>query len=103
MKAVAMMKRAIKDSDLNGYKWTADKSGLHWEYCETSFTLIVDSEDGIQMVTFKDLVTGESVHTFVVPEEDEWLCGSDHYHHRNVDDAIYWAARKMISKANYVY
>lgn len=107
MKAVVMMKKAINDSNLNGYRWTADKNGLHWEYCNTNFDLTIEKDEiGSDIVKFEDKQTGESVCTFPVNEEDAWLCDgpyADHDFLRTFDEAIYWAARKMIAKANYCY
>ena len=102
-KAVEMMKKAIKDSELNGYKWTADKTGLHWNYGADFGIKITKDEAGVPMVKFEDDNTGESVSTFIIPETDAWLMDDTHYFLLTVDEAIYWAARKMISKANYMY
>lgn len=104
MKAVEMMKKAIRDSELCGYKWTADKNGLHWEYCNVNFDLTIKKDElGSDMVEFEDKHTGESVCTFPVSEELAWLCDDCHDFARTFDEAIYWAARKMIKKANYCY
>lgn len=103
MKAVAMMRQAIKDSDLKGLKWTADKDGLHWEYLDITFALTVErKEEGSLRATFTDGFE-ESIVFVLEPNEPDWLADSYHDFVRTVDQAIYWAARHMISKANYLY
>ena len=104
MKAVEMMKKAINDSELNGLKWKADKTGLHWEYCDITFEFYDEVlPDGSRQVSFKDNDAGTSVIVFIVPEHQKWLVDGYHDFELDVDEAIYWAARKMISKANYLY
>lgn len=103
MKAIAMMKKAIKDSELNGHKWTADKNGLHWSYLDTVFTLSIYPEGDSKIVKFKDENTDEQRYTVLVPQEDAWLVDSYHDFATDIDEAIYWAARKIIKRANYVY
>ena len=103
MRAVAMMRQAIKDSNLNGLKWTADKEGLHWEYLDITFALKVETEEsGYTCAKFTDGIEKSTV--FVLkPDEPDFLVDSYHDFVRTVDQAIYWAARHMISKANYLY
>lgn len=103
MKAVEMMKKAIKDSELNGYKWTANKNGLTWSYGVQFDIEITDEETGNKMVRFEDKNSGCEVVTFTVTEEDAWLVDSYHDFNTTIDEAIYWAARKMIKKANNLY
>lgn len=99
MKAVAMMKKAIKDSELNGYKWTADKKGLHWEYCNVNFTITIDEEPG--MVKFEDENTGVYATSF--KEDDEQMRNLIPEFCETYDEAIYTAAKMIIRKANNRY
>lgn len=104
MKAVEMMRKAIKDSELNGWKWTADKTGLHWEYLDSTFEFFDETmPDESRQVRFKDNDTGVTSLVFVVPESQRWLVDGYHDFETDINEAIYWAARKMISKANYLY
>lgn len=101
MKAVEMMKRAIKDSDLNGYKWTADKRGLHWSYgVDFTFRIMVS---GTTVVKFEDENSGIYTAVCVVPESDAWLVDSYHDFDTDIDLAIYHAACKAIATANHMY
>lgn len=105
MKAVEMMKQAIKDSEYKGYhKWTAKRDGLHWDYMTILFKLTVE-EDQVGYVYAKliDEDTHENAVVFVANEGDEWLCDEYHEFVKTVDEAIYWATRKMIYRASQVY
>lgn len=101
MKAVAMMKKAIKDSDLKGYKWSADKKGLHWSY-GIDFDFMIGN-DGGDFVGFVDPAADIDVMVFIVPASDGWLIDISHDFVGNADDGVYWAAKKMIAKANALY
>lgn len=99
MKIVQIMQRAIKDSELHGYKWTAHKEGLQWEYGD-NFLLTYNKE----MVQFESPTTGVYVYVGIVSKEkDIWLCDKYHDFVKTQEEAIYWATRKMIAKANYLY
>lgn len=107
MRAVEIMKKAIKDSNLNGFTWKADRGGLHWEYGVTFKLRIEDSPmdgDKSKQITFIDECAGVYVTVFVIGEEkDKWLCDSYHDFTETIEEGIYWAARKMIAKANNLY
>lgn len=105
MKAVEMMKKAINDSDLKGWKWSASKNGFKWEYCNIEFRFEREpnknKSDAVRFIDTNEY--GEKVSVFIVSEEDAWLCDEYHDFETDVDKAIYWAARKMISTANELY
>ena len=112
MKKVEIMKQAIKDAanneNMNGWKWEAKRDGLHWEYLETVFHMTIETKTEdigtcTHCVSFEDKQTGERVYVLVVSDSEKWLCDSYHDFVTSIEDAIYWAARKMIKKANYIY
>ena len=103
MKAVEMMKRAINDSDLNGFKWTADKKGLHWSY-GVDFDLEIDPcEPDSTVVKLVDNNSGIEAIVIVVPESDAWLVDNYHDFDTDINSAIYHAARRAIVTANHMY
>lgn len=104
MAQVEMMRKAIKDSRLDGWKWTANKNGLKWEYLDIEFTLIVGDLEGHERAELIDEQTGCRIIVFVIDNpNDEFLVDDYHDFEKNIDDAIYWATRKIITKANRLY
>ena len=104
MKTIQIMEKAINDSDLNGYKWTANKNGLHWSY-GVDFTLTIETDCfGETVVYIGDKNTDVYICVSVVNrEKDDWLCDEYHDFVKTREDAIYWATRKIIAKANRLY
>lgn len=97
MKTVAMMKQAIKESKLNGYKWTADKNGLHWSY-GVDFKLHISKEVNNEYVMFEDEEAGVKCAVCI---DERFADGSLFV--ATYDEAIYKAALGIIAKANYLY
>lgn len=90
------IQKAIKDSDLNGYKWTITENGLRWSY------LTGENE----VFTF-DTTTEENFLTVRGPfcemagiwyeENERWAdC-------KTLTEAYYLATKATIRKANYIY
>lgn len=102
MKTVQIMKKAIKDSDLKGYKWTADRKGLHWSY-GVDFKFSTDNICGDKEYKFEDENSGVHACVYVVKENDYWLCDEYNDFVKTAEEAVYWAARKIIVKANSLY
>lgn len=103
MKVVELMKKAINDSELNGYKWTADKKGLHWNY-GVDFELTIETDCFGKKVVYLNDGAGCCICVSVVSrDKDAWMCDSSHDFVKTEDDAVYWATRKMIAKANREY
>jgi len=91
------------DNGATTYKWTAKADGLHWGYCDVVFTLaIIETETGTQ-IRFVDETTDVAVSVFTTA--DQFLLTFDDCHDfvKTVDEAIYWAARKIMKKAGYLY
>ena len=104
MKKVAMMKKALAASKNPAWKWTADANGLHWSY-GVDFTLTISkSPFGETEVSFEDENSGTAVMVCVINrEQDAWMIDGYHDFVRTADEAMYWAAVKMIRKAEYLY
>lgn len=103
MKKVEMMKKAIAASKNPAWKWTADANGLHWSY-GVDFTLTIEpepAEEGSYKVKFEDERAGVRVVVFTT--KDDFLYDGYHDFVATVDEAIYWAAVKIIHKAEYLY
>lgn len=106
MKKVEIMKRAIADyiadGNMTSNKWTAKADGLHWSYMDVRFPLTIeDHKAGTRVHMESD--EGVSVTTFSVPAEDWWLCNGYHDFCRTPEEALYWATRAMIAKAEALY
>ena len=88
--------KAIKESELNGYKWTITPNGLKWSYCDIAFTFEEHME-----------TTGETT-LFVYDEYDNanvfvWY-GEDKYSDcKTLPEAYYIATKSVIRKANNIY
>ena len=102
MKAVEMMKKAIKDSELNGYKWTADKNGLHWSYGVDFNFKAYESGDGVMVYRFRDPRADVQARACTVPDELKEFLDDDLFC-EDADTAIYKAAMKIIRRANDFY
>lgn len=103
MKAVAMMKQAIKDSELHGYKWTADKEGLHWEYLDVTFKFrFYKDADDCTVYEFFNSEADVRARACVVTGELEQFIDDDLFF-GDADKAIYKAARAIIRRAYYYF
>ena len=110
--AVHIMRLAIEDQTREGMtsnRWTAKRDGLHWSYLDSVFKLNVYEEitPGHKVVQFLDDQTGVKAYTILLTESNafnEYLLKDDgHDFHGDLRTAIYWTARKMISKAENLY
>lgn len=106
MKTVEMMKKAIKESAQSDYKWTANKDGLHWDYLNVEFKFEIFSEGDAYGFGFVNQESGVRAMTWLIPEVDYWVVEPDNYDFFKEDDkeaAIFWAAKKVIEKAEYLF
>ena len=92
----ALVNKAIKDSDLKGYKWYLSGSNLHWSYLSKEyFTIEIGSveEPSVKVIYHNDLI-GEETFIYL-------LIGHDFYCEcRTIDSGIYEAVKSTINKAN---
>ena len=96
------MKKAIRDSKPEYYKWEAKKDGLHWGYLDTVFTIEIGKKVDTY-VKFEDLNSGVDSIVFVANDNEKWLIDGYHDFVEDLETAVYWAARRMISKAYHLY
>lgn len=90
----AAAQRAIKESDLNGYKWTVTSTGLEWTYGETFTIEEKPCMDNIVLV----------VSTSYEPLFVGMVVGPDRYDDaQTVEEAYYKAVKATIAKANRLY
>lgn len=84
--------KAIKESDLNGYKWTITENGLKWSYCDEEFTFNTPEEN---------ILTVESKYTTMAII---WYEKGEKYANcETLTEAYYHATKATIAKANYIY
>lgn len=104
MNSIELMNKAINDSNTTSYQWVATGNRLYWSY-GVDFEIRIDTDSsGNKEVIFRNEETDISVCVSVVSrKEDMWLCDSYHDFVATLDDAIYWAARKIISKAERLF
>ena len=84
--------KAIKESDLNGYKWTITENGLRWSYLDTEFTFDTTEE---HILTVKG---GYCRMACIWYEQGEKYADCE-----TLADAYYLATKATIKKANYIY
>lgn len=85
--------RAIKESDLNGYKWTITPDGLRWSYCDVEFYFHYDAEKNF----FQVFDENDSHFVGLLIGEHSWDDA------RDLEEAYYKATLCTISQANYLY
>jgi hypothetical protein len=86
--------KAIKESDLNGYKWTITENGLRWSYLSENeqFTFEIVEDDFLV------------VHGPCFDMADVFFHETDKYADaKNLAEAYYLATKLTIRKANRVY
>ena len=87
--------KAIKESELNGYKWTITENGLRWSYLSENeqFTFDTTAEDNILIVhgPYCDMAT-------IWYEQGEKYADCE-----TLTEAYYLATKATIRKANYIY
>lgn len=98
---IKAMKEGIKNSDMHGYKWSADKTGLHWSYgVDFDFTVdpylsgcnyaLEDPRSGVRCDVFTDAEYWLSDNTYFFPLYDDF-------------HAVTVLTERLIKLANYVY
>lgn len=91
------MMNGIKESDLNGYKWSVTSNGLKWSYGEEfNFNLSEKDDDGDQFLTVK-AVQSEMIMTTVC------IGNASYYDCSNLEEAYKLATKRTIRNANHLY
>lgn len=86
--------KAIKESDLNGYKWTITEHGLKWSYGE-EFTFDTTSEENILMVRAN---SSRKYMAVIWYKKDDKFADC-----KTLVEAYYLATKATIRKANRIY
>lgn len=88
--------KAIKDSELNGYKWTITENGLRWSYfSENDGEFTFDANTEAEML----IVHGPYCDMAAIWYEP----GEKYADCETLADAYYQATKTTIRKANYIY
>ena len=87
------IKKAIEESDLNGYTWKIKENSLIWSYLDIEFTY--DDWPEKEMLFLRDKYSNVSV----------WVWYSDDYHAdcKTLEEAYYLVTKMCIARANYLY
>lgn len=105
MKKVEIMKAAINDMKKSGMIpegniWKANRNGLVWNYCDLVFEL----EEIDDVIMFTEPQAGVSAGVLVVTDPEMlWIVDGNHDCALSKEDALYWATRHIIRKAQNVY
>ena len=89
-----IVRQAIKDSELNGYKWTISGDTLKWNYCDTEFKIEIQNYDDCIII-----VTRYDDETFTLTDVED----SRYSDARTFEEGLYKAIKKTIYKANYLF
>lgn len=91
------MMNGIKESDLNGYKWSVTSNGLKWSYGEEfNFTLSEKDDDGDQILTVKAVQSKMKITNI-------WIGDSFYCDCSSIEEAYKLATRRTIRNANLIY
>lgn len=95
-----VIKKAIKESNLNGYKWTIKGNKLFWSYLTKEYFEIktgVVSESNIQFVKviYKNPILEDETFICIFVGDDDLICDA-----KTIDEAIEKAVKQTIKKAN---
>lgn len=99
-----VIKKAIKESNLNGYKWTIKGNKLFWSYLTKEYFEIETgsvSELGIQLdiqfvkVIYKNPILEDETFICIFVGDDDLICDA-----KTIDEAIEKAVKQTIKKAN---
>lgn len=86
-----IIKKAINDSELNGYKWTIKSNKLIWSYLDVEFDIEIKKEENVKIIH-----DGE---TFIYI-----LVGNEFYNDaKTIEDGLYKAIKGTIRKANNLF
>ena len=98
---IKAMKVGIKYSDLHGYKWTADKNGLHWSY-GVDFDIIRKQSLTGCIYILKDRQCG--FRCYVATDVAYWLSDNTYFFPLYDDfHAVIVLTQRLIKLANMVY
>jgi hypothetical protein len=87
--------KAIKESELNGYKWTITENGLRWSYLSENEMFVFDT------TTEENFLT---VHGPAFDMAGIWYEQGEKYADcETLAEAYYLATKATIKKANYLY
>lgn len=86
--------KAIKDSELNGYKWTITENGLRWSYLSENEQFTFDTDIENYLTVSGPYCCMASV--WYEPGEKYADC-------ETLTEAYYLATKMTIAKANYIY
>lgn len=90
------VRNAIKESELNGHKWTATKDGLKWSY-GVEFIFRVSEADGDTYIEVIDKCSGLRAGYSIVGANTAY-CDSD-----DLANGFFLATRRAIRCANRTY
>lgn len=91
------MQEGIRESELNGYKWTVTPTGLKWSYCDEEFTFTME-ENGYECQVLAVRAVQSGMHMVSLMIGKEWYCDAS-----SVEDAYRIATEATIRKANHLY
>lgn len=88
--------KAIKESDLNGYKWTITENGLRWSYLSENEIFTFDTASAKDILAVRD--PHGHAFTYIWYEQGEKYADCE-----TLTEAYYLATKATIRKANHIY
>lgn len=90
------VQKAIRESELNGYKWAVTSSGLKWNYLDVEFQFEqIECEFGDVILKTVD-EHGHTFATILVSSEFYGDCAT-------IEEGYEKLTKQTIKKANYIY
>lgn len=91
------IQQGIKESELNGYKWTITTNGLKWSYCDVEFTFKLTEIDDEEKYLTVHVKGCNEMFVGIIIDNSRWADAN------TIEDAYRKATRATIRKANNTY
>ncbi len=89
-----VIQKAIKESNLNGYKWTVKDNKLYWNYLTKEHFEIETGETFVKVI-YKNPILKDETFVYILVGDDSFI-----YDAKTIDEAVEIAVKQTIIKAN---
>ena len=89
--------KAIKESELNGYKWSVKGDALHWSYLSVEHFRFEMGEDYVRVVYVMPHLLEEETFIYLIVGEEFYVDA------KSMEEALAIATKATIAKANRLF